>query len=45
MMQVKMLSDTEGWLGGTGFGPKAQLEAHFWYTSDGGKTWALKQVI
>jgi photosystem II stability/assembly factor-like uncharacterized protein len=43
LMQVKFISETEGWAAGTSKEGR-NLYGQFYWTNDGGKTWALKQV-
>lgn len=45
LMSASFLSATEGWLGGFGVGDQRQYEGHFWYTSDGGKSWEIEGTL
>jgi len=44
LMGVKLISETEGWLGGTDKQGR-NLLGQFYTTADGGKTWSLKQSL
>lgn len=47
IIPVKMISETEGWMGPSGYlpGSKTQVVTDFMFTSDGGATWTIDQSL